>query len=145
MSLQEVEAKVTKGDRANEVFTVNYDIPDNIEDAIKRFGEEVVHSRFAASLTIDLQSFVRTQIQKDGATPATIQTAVDAWVPGVRKRGKTGEERLREALAAMPAEERLALLAPYLDSKDEGADVSEPTTVGGEDLDDLEDADDELG
>jgi DNA-directed RNA polymerase specialized sigma24 family protein len=118
MSLQEVQAKVTQGTRADEIFTVKYDLPDTTEEAIQRFGTEVVFSRLMASLTIDLQSFMRTQIQKDKATAESVQEACNGWMPGVRKRGKTREEKLRDMLSAMSPEERAELLSEYLDEEE---------------------------
>ena len=115
MGLEEVKAQVKSGDRANEVFSVKYDVPANTEEAIQRFGEEVVYGRFRGSLVIDLQSFMRRQIEKDNADDATVQAAVDSWAPGVRAAGKTPQEKIGSLLAKLTAEERRELLQELVD------------------------------
>ena len=111
MSLQEVQAQVRDGDRANQPFTVTYDIPDTVQEAVDRWGEEIVYSRFKSSLVIDLQSFMRTQIKKDNASPEAVQEAVNGWTPGAKKTGKPFSEKVSEYLQNMSPEERAAFLA----------------------------------
>jgi len=113
MSLQEISAQVTKGTRANVPYTVKYDVPETVNEAITRYGEEIVYSRFAASFVIDLQAFMRGQIQKDEATPESVQLAVTEWKPGMKKRGKSVVEKLQDMLASLSDEERAALLAEF--------------------------------
>jgi hypothetical protein len=114
MALEEVTAKVTAGDRADEVFAVKYDLPATIEEAKQKYGEEVVYSRFRQSLVIDLQSFMRTHIKKDGATPGTVQEAVDQWAPGVRQAAKPLTERIADLMKRMTPDERREFLEEYL-------------------------------
>ena len=109
-----VTAKVTTGDRAGEDFTVKFDIPTTVAEALEKFGEEVVQSRFKQSLVIDLQSFMRTHIKKDGATADTVQEAVSGWAPGVRQAAKPLSERLADLMKKMTPEERAEFLAEYL-------------------------------
>jgi hypothetical protein len=114
MALEEVTAKVTSGDRSDEVFAVKYDVPGTIDEAREKFGDEVVYSRFRQSLVIDLQSFMRTHIKKDGATPETVQEAVNGWAPGVRQPAKPLSERLADLMKKMTPEERREFLEEYL-------------------------------
>ena len=115
MALEEVKAQVKSGDRANEVFVIKHDIPATIDEAVQRFGEEIVYSRFRGSYVIDLQSFMRRQIEKDGATQDTVQEASDAWRPGVRAAGKSPQEKIGTLLAKLSPEERRELLAELVD------------------------------
>ena len=114
MSLQEVKAKTTKGDRADEVFTVKVDLPDNLAEAKEKYGEEIVFSRFSASVVIDLQSAMRSAIAKDGADPASVQAAAEEWSPSVKARGKTMDEKIRDLLGKLSDEERRDLLGEYV-------------------------------
>ena len=114
MSLQEVKAKITTGDRAGDVYVVKIDLPETISEATEKYGEEVVFSRFSASLTIDLQSAMRSAIAKDGATAETVQTVADEWNPSVKARGKTMDEKIRDLLGKLSDEERRDLLGEYV-------------------------------
>ena len=109
-----VTAKVTTGDRAGEDFTVKFDVPATTTEALEKYGEKVVHSRFKQSLVIDLQSFMRSHIKKDGATAEKVQEAVDGWTPGVREAAKPLSERLADLMKKMTPEERAEFLAEYL-------------------------------
>lgn len=113
MSIQEITAKVTKGDRANVEYTIKHDVPETLGEAVSRFGEEIVYSRFLASYVIDLQAFMRGQIAKDEFTLDKMQEAVNNWRPGLKKRGKSVTEKLQEMLASLSEEERAALLAEF--------------------------------
>lgn len=111
MALQEITAKVTNGARADTPYTVKYDLPETIREATDRWGEEVVYSRFKASLVIDLQAFMRSHIGKDDFVPGDLQAKVNEWKPEVRAKGKTMAERVQEMLGKLSPEDRAALLA----------------------------------
>ncbi len=111
MALAQVEAKTTKGTRAGQVFTVNYDIPETLDEAKERFGEEVVYSNFRQSMTISLQSVMRGAIQADNATPESVQEAADKWQPGVKRQGKSKAEKISDLFADLSDEERQELLS----------------------------------
>lgn len=114
MSVEVIEAKVTKGDRAGEVFKANFDLPQNVNEALEKYGEEIVYSRFKSSLVIDVQACMRNAITKDGATPETVQAAVDEFKPGIKQKGKSMAEKVHDMLANMSEEERREFLADYL-------------------------------
>ena len=113
MGMEDVTAKVTAGDRAGEDFTVKFNLPANVEEATERFGDDVVFSRFKQSLVIDLQSFMRSHIKKDGATSEKIQLAVDEWTPGTRKPAKPLSERLADIMKKLTPDERREFLEEY--------------------------------
>lgn len=113
MSQQVVAAKVTEGDRSGEVFEVKIDLPESIEEALEMYGPEISFSHLSASVIIALQSFVRIQIKKDGATPESVQEAVDKWRPGTKQRGRTMAEKVQDMLGKLSDEERADLLAEY--------------------------------
>lgn len=111
MAIQQIKAKVTSGDRANEEFVVNLDIPESIDEAKEKLGEPLVFSYFLADYTIAAQSMIRSHIKKDGATPETVQKAMDEWKPGVKVRGKPLKEKALDLVSRLTDEERAELIA----------------------------------
>jgi hypothetical protein len=119
--MQEITAKTTSGPREGQAFTVKYDIPDSIQEALDRYPEEVVYSRFKGSLVIDLQSFMRTQIQKEDFSTANLELAVNGdgseenpgWAPGIRAKGKSVGEKIQDMLAKLTPEQREEILAEF--------------------------------
>ena len=63
MALIEVAAKKEVGG-VEKVGTINYEFGNNLADAAKRFGEEVVFSNFRQSAKITLQSIIRRKLEK---------------------------------------------------------------------------------
>jgi hypothetical protein len=88
---------------------VSYDMGDTVQELVQQFGEEVVYSRARQSLIIAIQAYIRGQLEA-GKQPEEIQEAVADWKPGVRRPAKTPEDRAREALQSMSAEQRQAFL-----------------------------------
>ena len=93
-----------------EKVTVNYDIPSSLADLVARFGEDQVAGAAEGAITISLQSFIRSHIDK---TQEEVQNLVNGWLPGVRQAAvkQTPLEKASSALKAMSAEDRAALLA----------------------------------
>lgn len=115
MSNEVYTAKTTDSDPVE----VSYDFGGNLEEAVSKFGEDVVYARYKASAVIDLQSLIRGQIRKvkegEMIDVAVIQEVVAAWVPGVRQaRGKSSEEKAKDAIGKLTPEARAALLAELL-------------------------------
>lgn len=109
MTAIKVEAKLTDG----EPVAVDYDFGDNLAQAVELFGEEVVFTRYKAAAVIDLQALMRNMIRAQ-KTEDEIGEAVSEWKPGVRQlKGKSKEERARELLGKLSAEERAAILAEF--------------------------------
>jgi DNA-directed RNA polymerase specialized sigma24 family protein len=103
----------------DESVSVEYDIPENLAASIEKLTEEVVYSRFRAALVVDLQSFMRNKIKQqteEGGSldEAALQTAVDEWVPGVKRAGKSAEEKIADLLAGLPEDERNAILEKHI-------------------------------
>ena len=114
MALQEVNAQVAKGERKGEVITINYDLPQTVDEALQRYGEEVVFSRFQSSLVIDIQSAMRTKIRK-GLNQDEIQAEMEKWEPQVKAVGRTKEEKVRDLLSKLTPEERAELLSEFME------------------------------
>ena len=74
-----IEVTANKGSRS---LTVSYDFGDNLQDAVAKFGEEVVFSNMRQSMKISLQALLRRGIDKSQEDAAVIAQAA-AWKPGV--------------------------------------------------------------
>jgi hypothetical protein len=57
----------------------SYDFGDNLAEAIKKFGEPIVYSKFVAQSVIDLQANMRRTLLAGGDLKAMATT----WKPGV--------------------------------------------------------------
>ncbi len=105
-----VGAKITDGPECQ----VNFTMDNTTEEAITRYGEDVVFSRYKASLVIDLQSFLRGQMKTDPPKTADeIQGAVDEWAPGVKAKGRSPAERARDIFGKLSEDDRKALLEEF--------------------------------
>ena len=111
--------KVTVGAKLSnmeEPVKVQIDLPQTVTEAIEFHngqglnGEDIVFSRYMASLIIDLQAYMRGAI-KANKTPEEIQALVDAWKPGTKAKGKSPAEKMRDLFGKLSAEEREEVLA----------------------------------
>lgn len=91
--------------------SVQYDLGDNLQDAVNKFGEEAVFTAFKADATVGLQSNMRSWMGA-GLSPEQIQEKADAWKPGVRTVGprKSPKEKIETEFAKLSPEEKLAYL-----------------------------------
>jgi hypothetical protein len=94
------------------VFEGVYDFGSNLQEAVEKFGEQVVYDNFLDKVVISGQAIIRRAAQagKD------VQAALDAWKPGVRAAGSGGfkEKAMPKALKALlelSDEEREAAIA----------------------------------
>ena len=109
MTAMKIEAKLTD----SEPVSVDYDFGDTLAQAVEKFGEEVVFTRYKAAAVIDLQAYMRNMIRSEKSED-DIRSEVAAWVPGIRQsKGKSKEEKAREILSKLSAEERAAILAEF--------------------------------
>lgn len=111
MATEQVSARITSGDHADKSATVNYTFPDSLSEAEQMYPDGVALNQLNSAITIALQSFIRVQLKKEGATEESIQAAVDAWKPSMRTPGKSKVEKATDLLAKLTAEERAELLA----------------------------------
>lgn len=102
-----IEVTANKGQKS---LTVNYDFGDNLQDAVTKFGEDVVFSNMQQSMKISLQALIRRGFDK-GVTDEEIAAQAAGWKPGV------AAQRTADPVAAImakwqgiPAEKRAELL-----------------------------------
>lgn len=102
-----------------ESLKITFDMPENVKEAIDHHtaqglnGEDIVFSRYKASLIIDLQAFMRSHMKGDDAvtTSDALQALVDEWKPGTKAKGKSPAEKVRDLFGRLSAEEREEVLA----------------------------------
>ena len=107
MGLIDVSAKKKVGDETKEV-TVQYDFGDNLEDAVERYGKEVVFTNFRANSKIVLQAGLRRCLEK-GKDPAEFASR---FKPGVQTVSPAVDPvtAAKNAFASMGEDERKAFL-----------------------------------
>lgn len=98
--MTEVTAKAPKIDKE---ATVIVDLGENVEDAIARFGADVVFSNYLANVKIGVQSGIRRYLDA-GLDANAIQAKFDSYKPGVTL------DRVVDPVAAMAA--KLAKMTP---------------------------------
>jgi|ETNmetMinimDraft_30_1059905.scaffolds.fasta_scaffold00172_27 hypothetical protein len=109
MSVMEVKAKVGKGTP----IAVKVDFGETLKEYVARSGDkgdEVVLSEAKASRVIKIQDIIRAGINLKKSQP-DIQKDVDAYAPGVKKRGRSKAEKLKDEFDELDPKEKAALLA----------------------------------
>lgn len=101
--------------------TVQVDLGDNLQDAITKFGEEVVLSNFQSNAKITCQGAIRRMLE-DGADEPFIQARLAAWKPGTTldRVQVNPVDALKRMLAAMDPEAAKAMLAELKASAPKG-------------------------
>lgn len=109
----EVSAKTDIKDKEGKVVksvngAVSYDFGDNLAEAVKKFGEPIVFSKFVAQAVIDLQANMRRTLVAGG----DLKAMAAAWKPGVTvQRTVDPIAAAKNKYAQMSPEERAKFLA----------------------------------
>lgn len=116
--MTEVTARIGKGDKASPPVKIDYDFGKNIDEAVKKFGEDVVFSHFHSSAVIALQSRMRAAMKEDveaGRAPnaSKVGKALEGWKLGKKEPGKSKAEKADQALAGLDPETRAEILKKY--------------------------------
>jgi len=99
--------KAKKGDR---VVSVNYDFGESLQDAVSKFGEDVVFTKFKQAARIDLQAVLRRGIEA-GKTDEEIAQLAGQWKPGlVMRTSKDPIEVIKAKLAILSEEDKRKLI-----------------------------------
>ena len=91
--MTEVSAKAPKVDKE---ATVIVDLGENVDDAVARFGGDVVFSNYLASVKINVQSAIRRYLEA-GLDSNAIQAKFENYKPGVTM------DRVIDPIAALAA------------------------------------------
>jgi len=91
--------------------SITYDLGSNLDDAVSKFGAEVVFTNFKQSAVIAAQGRMRSLIQK-GSRGDDLQTKMNEWKPGIKTvTRKSPAEKVKELLAGKSSDEIAAILA----------------------------------
>lgn len=116
MTEQSIAATVKLDDGKELVGEFTYDFGDNLQEAIEKFGEEVVYARFKAAVVVDVQGVARRLMSgKEPKKGKALQDAINEWKPGVQRSRKSKTEKALAILEGMSDEER----QEFLDSLDD--------------------------
>lgn len=100
---------------------VEYDVPEDLDKQVAKFGKEVVAAHSGGSIVISLQAFIRRHIEK-GSTPQVIQAEVSKWKPDVRSAVKQSAfEKAASTIDKLSAQERAELLKKLQDANKQPA------------------------
>ena len=115
MAEVEIKAKTKVGDEWHEASAM-VDFGEDLEDAITKFGESVVFSKYVAEAKIDAQAAIRRYIDA-GKNPDEIAALMKEWKPGVTvKRAKDPTAAFKAKFAAMTPEEQAKAIQELKDS-----------------------------
>jgi hypothetical protein len=98
--LVEIEATSTKLKLAGRTAKIAYDFGKTLDEAVAKFGKEVVHSNFKANCTVTIQSGMR-HLAEAGKTDKEIQDVYNTWKPGVA-RVKVAVDPVAALIAKFP-------------------------------------------
>jgi len=114
MSEREVTTAVQGDPRP--AISVMFDFGDNLEEAVEKFGEEVVFSRYQTAVTVDLQGFIRGMMKKVNdkdefvMSDEQIVEKAKGWTPGVKKSPKSDKDKALEFLGKLSEEDLAEVL-----------------------------------
>ena len=102
----QVQAKVGDG----EPVVVDYDFGDDLAGMVDNFTESVTFNKAKSAMVVDLQAFIRRQINAD-KNPADIQEAANGWKPSDQTRTKkSAKDKVVGLLEGMSEEDRAELI-----------------------------------
>lgn len=110
MSKETLAVKITSGDKAGATASFEYDLPDNLQEAIDKLGHEVVEAFAIRAIVVAVQGHARGLLGA-GKTDSEIQTAMDDWTPGMPRVAKSGEQKFEELWDKLTPEDRAAIQA----------------------------------
>ncbi len=92
-----------------EARKVNFDMPEDLDGLVAKFGPESVYNNATGSYVISLQALCRRHIDK---SDEEIQAIVDAWNPNERSPAvkQTAFQKASSALKQLSDEEKRELL-----------------------------------
>lgn len=124
MSLHET----TTTDKNGNECTVSVELGDNLEDAVKRFGEDTVYLLFVKNALCGANRQAKKLLSRHKGDTLKVCAEMAGWKPESReaKMLAANRKRAKEALAALPQSERNKVMHEQLygyDEPEEGADV----------------------
>lgn len=130
MAETKVEATLTEKQGGPRNIEVNYDFGDSLQDAVDKFGEDVVFESFKAHAKINLQALLRRAMAPDKEgnvkSDAEIHQMVSEWKPGVSQvTRKSSLEKAQDQVEKLSPDEVKKLLESLRAKASEGAKPGE--------------------
>jgi len=88
----------------------DYDFGESLQEAVERFGAEIVWAHTLRSLTIAVQGAARGMM-KSGKAKEEILDAMSKWKPGTPREVKSTEEKMADLVSKMSPQQLEALQA----------------------------------
>ncbi len=111
----EISSRLKDWPKEKPSVTVNYDMPENLEGLVAKFGADVVAAKCIDSVVIDIQANVRRLIKKEGAEALTqdqIQAKISEYKPSASTAvRRSPAEKVEDLAGKMTPEEKKALIA----------------------------------
>lgn len=141
----EVKRNITEGKNKKErAINVNFDMPETLQDAITRFGEDNVFNLTRRGIVGDVKAEVSRLLQggRNGAhrkSDEEIHSHVASYKPGAEYQTAIKTAKVEAVINSLSDEQLEALLAKRkaaasnggtTEGATEGASVAAPTTVG---------------
>lgn len=105
-----IEAKV--GGKDGTIHEITVPFPENLDEAVEQYGEEIVFNNFRANVVVGLQGNIRSRVGgKEPKTGKALQDSFADWKPNARATGVGRVEKLKERIQQMSAEDKARLLA----------------------------------
>lgn len=104
-------------DKHNENYTVKVNLPQDLEEAIKAFGVDVVYHRFSNAIVTELREIARRgyrKVKEAGGDEAQCQNgaqlAVDSFTPHASTAEARAERKVAKLVSKMSPEDAQAFL-----------------------------------
>ena len=109
----------TKNTATKRVLEVTVDFGKDVQDAIRKFGGEVVHALFIDSAVIQYQSRIRPMLGDKSKSNATILADVKTMKPKIGRNPDPVKKKARilSGFNSLPEAERNAILAQLTGAK----------------------------
>lgn len=95
--------------------SIEYEVGKDVNEAVDKFGGELVHEFFKRALAVKAQAAIRRELE-NGTDPKDLQQVLGSWDPSaahtVRKDPK---QSILSNFAALSEEERMEILAALKD------------------------------
>lgn len=92
-------------------LTVDFDLGENLKDAVKKFGEDAVYRGFQQAEVVNVQGHIRRLLKAGKTDKEIVESLNDYEVGAKKKRGKTAMEKTMDLWEKLTPEERKALLS----------------------------------
>jgi hypothetical protein len=111
----EIKAKATLDSGEKRIVTINLPLAENFEDAVAKYGKDVIYKKFIAAVVIDIQGAMRA-CGKAGLSDKDTEAKLAGFKPGIKTTlglggGAPTKESMLKTLANFSPEDKAAFAA----------------------------------